>query len=55
MLTLHGKGVKRWLYHAEKGNVVAAGIKAEGKGSVVFGGRAETTNLTSHRSSGIRR
>jgi hypothetical protein len=39
VLTLHGKGVKRWLSQAERGDAVAAGMKAVHSG-VVFGERA---------------
>ncbi len=39
MLTLHGKGVKEWLSQAERGDAVAAGMKA-GHSGVVFGERA---------------
>ena len=45
MLTLHGKGVKKWLSQAERGDAVAAGMKAAaGHSGVVFGGRAEMTS-----------
>ena len=41
MLTLPGKGVKRWLSHAGRGDAVAASMKAAaGHSGVVFGERA---------------
>ncbi len=45
MLTLHGKGVKRWLSHAGRGDAVAASMKAAARHSgVVFGERVEETD-----------
>jgi hypothetical protein len=41
VITLHRKGVKRWLSHAERGDAVAASLMATpGERGVVVGGRA---------------
>ena len=44
VVTLHRKGVKKWLSQTEKGDAVAAGMKTTaGHSGVVFGGRADAT------------
>jgi hypothetical protein len=41
VLTLHRKGVKKWLSHAERGDAVSASLMtAPGERGVVVGGRA---------------
>ena len=52
MLTLHRKGVKKWLSQTERGDAVAAGMKTTaGHSGVVFGGRADAlrTDTTGYK------
>ncbi len=46
VVTLPRKGVKKWLSQTERGDAVAAGMKAAGNSGGVFGGRAEETETT---------
>jgi hypothetical protein len=49
VLTLHGKGVKKWLSHAGRGDAVAAGMKPAGRSGVVFGGHADAIRVRVQR------